>query len=190
MEIDAFVLIGGRSSRFGSDKAFAEIDGESLAERVARIIEQAFPGVSVKFIAADEAQFRGQTERLRRPVLFDSKPGYGTWSGVHTALSNSRAEWTLVIACDLPFISAEFLRRLASEAAGDVDAIAARQSDGRLQPLCSIYRTATVDPLIQHEIEREERPRPLTSVFAHVPIAIVDADAAVLRNVNSPGDLG
>ncbi len=44
MDVDAFILIGGRSSRFGTDKAFAEFSGQTLAERAAKAVELGLTG--------------------------------------------------------------------------------------------------------------------------------------------------
>jgi len=188
MDVDVFILIGGRSSRFGSDKAFFEFEGEALAARMARVARMAHPGARLRFLAASDEQFGAKTVELDASTVFDVKTGFGAWSGVHAALSHSGAEWTLILACDLPFVSEDLLKRLSEECSDSVDAVVARQFDSRLQPLCAIYRTKKALPIAELVLTREVLP-PLASIFERVPTAIIDADPEMLRNINSPTDL-
>jgi len=189
MDVDVFILIGGRSSRFGSDKAFFEFEGEALAARMARVARMAHPGAQVRFLAASGAQFGEKTTELGAPAVFDLRPGSGAWSGVHAALSCSQAEWTLILACDLAFVTAEFLRSLLENAMENVDAVVPRQPDGKLQPLCAVYRTHAVRPIVEKNIDSGGRLPPLASIFESLPTAIIDVDPEMLRNINSPADL-
>jgi molybdopterin-guanine dinucleotide biosynthesis protein A len=188
LNIDAFILIGGRSSRFGSDKAFVEFGGQILASRIAATVEEAFPGIRTTFVAASEDQFGIKTDGLKWRVIFDLRKGFGAWSGLEAALSNSTADWTLVLASELPFVTAEFLKQVYESTHGGIDAVVPRQVDGRLQPLCAVYRTAVVRPIVAEMMSSEVVPS-LSSIFQRVRTAVFDADAGVLRNVNTPEDL-
>ena len=185
--IETFILIGGRSRRFGSDKAFFEFEGEALAARLARVARMAHPGAPVRFLAASEGQFGEKTTELGAPTVFDVKPGLGAWSGVHAALFHSQSEWTLILACDLPFITADLLQRLY-ELRRDNDAVVTRQADGRLQPLCAIYRTNKALSFVEEVLRHQDLP-PLTSIFQGVDSAFVDVGGDLLRNVNTPADI-
>lgn len=150
IDLEAFVLIGGRSSRIGRDKAFIEFGGMTLAERAARTIETAFADIRVTFVAGAELQFPvDAVAGLARPVIADLRPGFGAWSGLHAALAYARSEWALVMACDYPLVSAELVKFLIDRASDDHVAVVPVQVDGRLQPLCAVYR---VRPLMT-EIE-------------------------------------
>jgi molybdenum cofactor guanylyltransferase len=61
--------------------------------------------------------------------------GAGVWGGLYTALIEAPTEQVLVIACDMPFLTAPFLFHLASLGA-KVDAVVRRDADG-LHPLCA-----------------------------------------------------
>ena len=193
MDSEAFILIGGSSTRFGSDKAFFVFEGETLAGRSAAVVREAHPGGVVRFIAASEVQFGGRIERLVEEIggelVFDRSPGRGAWSGLDTALSASKAEWTLVLACDLAFVTAHLLSRLMTACRGDVDAAVPRQEDGRLQPLCAVYRTQGVLPLLERQVVEGGRMPPLHSLFQQVRTTVIDAGPGELRNINTPADL-
>lgn len=198
MDIDAFILIGGQSSRFGSPKAFAELDGQTLAARAARTVETAISPRSLRFVVGSEIQFPSELVfGLGRPVVADLKPGFGAWSGLHTAVACSSSEWTIVLACDLPFVSAEFIGKLAALTVEDVDAIVPRQTDERPQPLCAFYRRSAVLPEIEARLAGSKQLPGITAMFSAFKARIVEPNeyselqgsGKFFVNVNCIGDL-
>lgn len=177
MDIDAFILIGGRSTRLGTDKAFVEFGGETLALRAARVIDEALDPKHVAFVTSDEYQFNAKLVfGLSGPVVADIKPGFGAWSGLDTALGYAQSEWILVLACDLPFISVELLRLLVAVAGDDNDAVVPRQPDGRLQPLCALYRVNTVRTIVDSVLTGRASVPPLNTIFSDLRTRIVGVD--------------
>jgi len=141
MNIDAFILVGGRSTRFGRDKATVSIEGDTLVERTAKTIRKAIPLARIALVAASDEQIVtlfGSEEDL--PFIFDLYPGRGPFGAVHAALAHTQTEWALVLACDLPLVSAGLLRRLASFISDEFDAVVPIQPDREVQPLCAFYR--------------------------------------------------
>jgi molybdopterin-guanine dinucleotide biosynthesis protein A len=188
MDLETFILIGGRSRRFGSDKAFFEFEGEPLAARIARVAQTANPG-TVRFVAASETQFGAQTGNLGKQVITDARSGLGPWSGLHAALLNSTSEWTLVLACDLPFVTEDLLKKLAALTNDDIDAVVPRQPDGRLQPLCAVYRTGKTRSFVEISLDAGTDLPPISSIFEKLRTRVVTVDGDELRNANTPADL-
>lgn len=128
-----FVLAGGRSSRMGRDKALLPFQGRSLVEHVA------FQAQGV----TDNITLVGKTCRyanLGYPVIEDIFPGRGPLSGLHAALTSTRSNWNLMLACDMPEITAEFLKQLMTRAeSGHASAVIPVAPDGVPQPLCAVY---------------------------------------------------
>ncbi len=191
MDLDAFILIGGRASRFGSDKALADLDSVPLAENAARIVRTAFPAAEISFVAANEMQFAAA--QFTQDLIFDRRPGIGSWSGVHAALTASKCEFCLILACDLPLINAELLCKLAHavETSGKHAAVPL-QPDGRLQPLCAVYRTRPVLESVEALLAAADRPQSLISFVQGIGAEVVEADDRGLDtflNVNTPDDL-
>ena len=127
-----FVLAGGRSTRMGRDKALLPFGGGTLVEHVAACVRG----------AAGNVTLIGPPEKysfLGFPVVADAIPGRGPLGGLCTALRLTRAEWNLLVACDMPRLTAEFLSGLldAAEAAG-ADCLAPSTSRG-IEPLCAVY---------------------------------------------------
>ena len=145
---EGFVLAGGKSSRMGEDKALLKIGDETFAERAARTLSPVCEG-RVRIVlnpnqsAADFSRF----EFVRD--LFNER---GAPGGIHAALANSESEWTIILACDMPLATEETISRLAEIALNvppEISAVVPRQPDGRLQPLCAVYRTSACLPRLE-----------------------------------------
>lgn len=120
------VLCGGRSSRFGSDKALALIDGVPMGRVVADALRQA---------GADPVVAVGGTAgpALGLPVIADRSPGEGPLGALATVLTWAATGLVLVVPCDLPLLRGEHLAPLvAGTESGRRAAIA--EVAGRPQP--------------------------------------------------------
>ena len=135
--VEGFILAGGASSRMGTDKARLLIGDESFVQRIGGRLSEVARKVSVvgKVDSSD----------LSFPFVPDVHERWGALGGVHAALAACEAEWALVVACDLPHVTADLFNRLLLLAT-DFDAIAPVQQDGRRQPLCAVYRVAACLP--------------------------------------------
>ena len=198
MDIDAFILIGGRSTRLGTDKAFADVRGEALASRAARIADGGLRPKRITFVTGDEGQFKPDLVfGLGRPVVADIKPGFGAWSGLHTALWYAQSEWIFVLACDLPFVSVELLQFLALLAINNSDAIVPQQPDERLQPLCALYRIEPTRKILDTIFTGSATMPPLNTIFDELKTRKVGFDEynflpnadRLFLNVNTAIDL-
>ncbi len=198
MNIEAYILIGGRSSRLGRDKASVKFDGVSLAERTANTIERAISPSRTTLVAANEFQLLSLAGiELSLPFVFDLYEGRGPWAGLHAALANARSEWILVLACDLPLISVELLSLLSEMVADDLDAVVPVQPDGKVQPLCALYRVKSFLEIVERPLLTERPTPPLRAVFEEVRTRLVEFDEYkdlpgsdhFFLNMNSPADL-
>lgn len=198
MDIDAFILIGGRSSRLGRAKAFVEVDRETLAVRAARVIKEALAPKHITFVTSSDDQFDPNLLfGLGQPIVSDLKPGFGAWSGLHAALAYARSEWTLVLACDLPFVTAEFVRTLAECMGEEFDAVIPRQTDGRIQPLCAYYRVGTTRQAVDQLLTVPRRVPAVATVTELVrgrivepnQFAALDGSEKFFHNVNTEDDV-
>jgi molybdopterin-guanine dinucleotide biosynthesis protein A len=127
------------------------------------------------------------------PDVPDVYMAWGALGGVHAALSACSAEWAAVVACDLPFVTGDLLMRLKA-LSEDFDAVVPVQQDGRLQPLCALYRTRPCRARARELIEQgERRPRALIEVVRARRVTweeLADLSDAQLffTNVNTPED--
>ncbi len=129
-----FVLVGGRSSRMGRDKALLPYADTVLARHVAEIVKQATGAVT---LIGPPQTYR----ELGYPVIPDLRPGLGPLAGIETALAHSRTEWNLVVACDMPRITPELLAGAIQRTADSrADCIVPLSAGGRQEPLCAMWR--------------------------------------------------
>ena len=149
--IAGFVLVGGASSRMGTDKASLLLEGRTFVERIADELLKVTD--SVTLIGKNSEKLA-----LDLPCAPDVHENWGALGGVHGALSASQSPWSLIVACDFPFVTAGLFAHLAGSR-DDFEAVAAIQKDGCPQPLVAIYRR---DPCLvradQLIISGERRP--------------------------------
>ena len=196
MSIDAFILIGGRSSRFGSDKAIAGFGGETLAARAARAVADAGVFSSITFVAASANQLGSVGSQLDYPIVSDLVPGRGPVGGLNTALAYAKTDNILLLACDMPIVSPEILALIVDKISGDHGAVIPEQPDGIPQPLSAIYErkiaTAVTENLLHRrasvsmrDVIREVQPRIVKfEEYAYLPGA-----NTFFSNVNTQGEL-
>jgi molybdopterin-guanine dinucleotide biosynthesis protein A len=132
---DAVVLAGGTARRLGGvDKAAVEVAGRSLLDHVLASVEAAASVVVV-----------GDPRPTRHPVEWvrERPAGGGPVAGLAAALSAVTAEVLVLLACDLPLIDADAVRRLVGSTAGADGAVLVDRA-GRRQPLAAAYRSAAI----------------------------------------------
>lgn len=197
-EIEGFVLAGGASSRMGRDKAQLDFGGITLVERAAQALRAvALKPINIVGKSSDDFS-NGLTDKLRflpdLVVEAEQHNRRGAIIGLQTVFNNSSTAWAAILACDLPFISAEFFERLTSFCTADVDAVVPIQSDSKWQPLAGLYRGQKCLPHIEKMLaeniwsvkELFDRVRTRQVAFAEIS-DLPDADLFFL-NVNTPTD--
>lgn len=184
--VAAFVLAGGASRRMGRDKALLELGGVLMIVRTLRLLE---PLVSA--VAAVAPTERYTSLGLR--VVEDRWPGAGPLGGIVTALSTSSADWNLILACDLPFLTAEWIDWLISRTVHcSAQAIVPKSKQG-LEPLAAIYHR-DCGPVFAAAFERGVRS--VREALRHVTIdhiarnqwPALDSSGVLLRNINTLDD--
>lgn len=184
-DASGFITAGGKSSRMGADKAWLLFDDQPLICRVIAAVEQVTSEIAII------ANVPGY-ERLGLPIFADENPGIGPLEAVRTALSNSRKDRVLLVACDLPFVTPglfQFLLKLSA----DHQIVVPMAANGMLEPLCAIY-SKSVLPAATQLIHSGERK--VSSLFDQAATRFVRFDEmSFLRhadyffdNINTPDD--
>ena len=186
-DLEGFILVGGASSRMGSDKSRLLLGGRTFVERAAEALSAVAVRVSV-------VSARGGDAGFGLPLVRDLVVGAGALGGLHAALAGCRAPWAAVVSCDLPFVTGGLLVRLASFRADGLDAVAPRQADGRAQPLCALYARDACLRVAERLLGAGElRPRVLltevrTRWAGPDELADLPGSARFFTNVNTPAD--
>jgi len=185
--VEAAILVGGQARRLGGrDKSRLRIGSATILDRQLAVVSPLAERVFVVASDSGRVYARGLT------VVLDRMPGTGTLGAVYTALSASTGELTLVVACDMPFLSGPFLAHMAAAVTGDVDVVIPRTVDG-YQPLCALYARRSLIP-IRRRIEAGQLK--VLDLLADVrvreigasEIARYDPDGTLFLNVNTPED--
>ena len=196
-EIDAFILIGGRSSRLGTDKAFVELGGRTLLGRAVETAKNAVGPKRITAVAANATQFAINAIIADVPFIFDLHENRGPLGGLHAALAYAKAPWIFLLACDYPFVAPELISLLAERITDDAISVVPEQDDGRLQPLCAFYRVDEARPIVEEMIERPRVPPPMQEIVQRMnPLVVrfeeyskLPASNRFFLNINTPHDL-
>jgi molybdopterin-guanine dinucleotide biosynthesis protein A len=165
------LLVGGASRRFGTPKALAELDGETLAARAWRLLGD----------ACDERLAVGKVADglgLPFPLLDDESEVRAPLAGLVAGLRAASNDVVVAIPVDCPRLTATALRELA-----DACRDAAVPPSG---PLPGAYRRSALPQL---ELALAEGRLTLRDALAGLDVALVELDTALLHNVNTPDDL-
>jgi molybdopterin-guanine dinucleotide biosynthesis protein A len=183
-EIEGFILVGGKSSRMGTDKARLRLGAQSFTQMIAAALSSV--SASVRLVG-------GQAASDEWEVVPDAHREWGALGGLHAALVACRSEWAAVVACDLPFVTGQLFVRLAG-LRREFDAVIPVQADNRPQPLCALYRRAACLRHVEELIAAgEHRPRLLLErarvrAVAYSELADLAAAQLFFMNVNTPED--
>lgn len=185
------MLAGGGSTRFGRDKALVEIGNEPLLARLCLVLRE----------ATDSSAIIGSHEKysgLGVECIPDRWPGEGPLGGIVTALLAARKkaapmEWQVIIGCDMPFLTTEWLIYLIEQAlASDAEVVAPESAHG-LEPLCACWRVSAADKL---QRVFAGGVRKVTEGMKHLSMEVLDEkhwkrfDSAnrLFWNMNTPND--
>ena len=188
-ETAGYVLVGGKSSRFGQDKALLEWQGRPLATHLARTVQSA--AGSVTLVGSVE-----KYQHLGYRVIPDPVDGFGPLAGLLAALDDSTSEWNLVVACDMPRLTPDFLGFLLSQARESAaEVLLPVDVDGMPQPLCAVYSLG-VGNAIRRAVDSGVHK--MTKAFESLRIMQLlpeqyqkfSPDGKLFTNLNLPQDFG
>jgi molybdopterin-guanine dinucleotide biosynthesis protein A len=193
-QVAAFILAGGISSRMGREKCLLEFAGEPLILRTARLLEplvsevtivgspERYAALGLRVIADQNLGGEKAKEHVRAPLV-----------GIATALQATKAPWNLILACDLPYLTAEWLDWLLVRTVDSDAQIVMPRTPGGLEPLAAVYRRECAGPIFA---ALERGVRKVTDAMAEFRMecllesewSVHDPEGRVLRNMNAPSD--
>ncbi|MEQ1765331.1 MAG: molybdenum cofactor guanylyltransferase [Pyrinomonadaceae bacterium] len=190
---EGFVLIGGASSRMGRDKAEMVLGGRKLFERSVESLSTVCQG-NVTLVGKVTSDLECDLPVISDISIDSLSHRKAPIIGLLTALTFAKTPWIVILACDLPFVTAELMKRIAGFCSSELDAIVPVQLDERPQPLCAFYRRERCIPVVEAMIKRKELK--MQDLLSHVrtqfvqfdEIADLDGSADFFLNVNDPRD--
>lgn len=187
--VRGYVLAGGGSTRFGRDKALVDMDGQPMLARMCELLASATSGVNV--VATP-----GKYANLGMRSVADRWPGEGPLGGIVTALRHAEADdpqcqWNLVVSCDIPFLTREWIAFLVQRASNSEAQVVLPRSQHGPEPLCACYKTNAAEAL---QGLFEAGVRKVTQALQQVKTEVLDeadwkrfdSDGRLFWNMNTP----
>jgi molybdopterin-guanine dinucleotide biosynthesis protein A len=177
MQRSGFVLAGGGSTRMGRDKALLPYRGVTLVDHMAQAVHAAAGSVA---LIGHPARYSS----LGYPVYPDKFAGCGPLGGIYTALGVSNTDWNLIVACDMPGVTAEVLQDLLAAAEHSTrNCVVAAGPTGQPEPLCAVYHRRCL-PALARAIE--EKRFKMKELVKELDSHTLPVHASALANVNTP----
>lgn len=167
--VRGYVLAGGASSRFGADKALAELQGKSMLVRTVELLSKVCESVAI--VAQKNKLDDSSTE-----TIMDRWPGEGPLGGILTALLDSKDKsgsesWSLILSCDMPFLTQEWLTFLAHRTECSAAEIVVPESSHGMEPLCACWKNSA-EPAISAAFESGTRR--VTDALRKLRVEVLD----------------
>ena len=193
-QVSAFILTGGASSRMGKEKTLLEFGGQPIVLRIARLVEPLVSDVTAVG-SPERYPILGLNVIKDREFGLPSESGrkLGPLAGIATALTATRMDWNLILACDLPYLTREWLDWLLARTKVSHQQIIMPRTAGGPEPLAAVYRRECATP-IMGALQRGVRK--VTDAMEPLGIEFVteenwrhiDPHGRVLRNMNTSED--
>jgi molybdopterin-guanine dinucleotide biosynthesis protein A len=192
--ISAFILCGGASTRMGKQKALLDFGGEPLICRTVRLLEPLVPAIT---IIGSPDPYRALGFRVIADGDFGTHSGkgraLGPLVGIASALTATDTTWNLILACDLPYLTTNWLDWLLARAMVSGQQIIMPRTSRGLEPLAAVYRRECVLPIVA---SLSRGVRKVTDAIEEFRVEFVseqewrslDPDSNTLRNMNTPAD--
>lgn len=185
-DVTGVILAGGRSTRYGKNKALVKVEGLPLIERALGVMEDIFHRVIVITNAPEEYAYLGV------PLFRDLIQGLGPLGGIYTGLRMIQDPAGFFVACDMPFLNPHLIRYLVG-LRDDFDVVIPRISE-KIEALHGLYATRcgdSIERLIQSGTYQVFR------FFSSVSVRFVtddevrrwDPDLRSFLNINTPDEL-
>ncbi len=129
-EITGIVLAGGKSSRMGREKGLVMFRGRPFIQYGIDLLSKYAGQILISSGNPDYLPFGLE-------LVPDSITGQGPAAGLAASLKQSKTDWNLVVACDLPFLEPELIDRLLENATDCLAVIPVHE--GIAEPLAGLY---------------------------------------------------
>jgi len=190
------ILAGGRSTRFGEgDKAVADLAGTPMIRRVADRLRNVVDELVVNCRPEQTPALRNAMAGYPLDVGYaeDETPDRGPVAGIRNGLAVAGGEYSLVVACDMPFVDPALVDHLFDRAASH-DAAVPRLDDGWFQTTQAVYRTVAMHRACDVALDRGDRR--IVAPLEDLDYVVVEGDeietvasTESFENVNSREDL-
>lgn len=185
-KIGVFILAGGKSSRMRRPKGLLPFAGRPLIVHIARLVE--FIGEPPIIVGQ-----QGSYDTLGFRIVPDDVRDLGPLGGICTALRVASHDWNLIVGCDLPFLTREWLEFLIGRALDSPADVVIPLNERGHEPLCAMYHRRS-QASIEGALARGVRK--VTNGLAELTLTTIapsewkafDPRGTLFKNINTPAD--
>lgn len=179
-EVDVLILAGGKSTRMGGfHKGNLKIGEDTFIKHLVDEMRKVTEHILISY----GTDIHEQPHDCR--IVTDIYKDCGPMGGIHAGLTAADAEYVFVVACDMPFMEAEFVESLREHVTENTDVVVPL-IDGKVQPLAAIYNRSIL-PVIEELLEK--RRLKLRSIYEQVNTIYIEMKGTkmenMLRNINT-----
>lgn len=186
-DVSALVLAGGKASRLGgADKTALVVEGQTIFERQCTAL---LPRVAEIIVSSPRAIPAYRT-------VADAVPDAGPLAGIAAGLAASTTPWLLVLAGDMPHVSAAWIDFMLARANTPFDAVGIRIG-GLPEPLFCVLRVEPCLPIVTRRLAA--RSFKASGLIEDASLRVnwideahartLDPELRGLHNINAPEDL-
>lgn len=187
--ISGVILAGGEATRLGGrDKAFLEIGGERIIDRLLALYRLYFEDI---VIVTNNPSAYADIDATIATDIIDRR---SSMTGIHAGLFYARNEMAFVSACDTPFLKQSMAELVLSSMKPQYDAVMPMHDKGFLEPLCAVYSRRLVKVFAKSLMANEFTIRDALAERRLITIQeqrlrVADPDLLSFFNVNTFDDL-
>lgn len=189
MKTIGVVLAGGKSTRFGEQKSLYELDGKKMYQHVYDVLSESgvCDDIVINTNETLEPYFDYET------VIDDADyPDYGPLGGLYAAAKAHPGDRLLVVSCDTPFITAEWLKKLYDSAVSNPNTFIVSAEDDKMHPTISVFQGADLIDELEGQLKSERLS--FKAFFDNQKVKMLDvADTEerpeIFRNINYKSDI-
>lgn len=181
MEVAAYILAGGKSSRMGSDKGLLSLNNSTFLEHIIFALKEASI-INITIVSSNS-----DYDFLNCKRIEDIYVDKGPVGGIFTALSHSKTEQNLILSVDIPLISTEIIQWLMNNIDAEKQITQAKVLD-KINPLIAVYNK-NVAPIFEEHLKKNQlKLRTVVDEIPHQTLEVPEKWCHFLQNINTKED--
>jgi molybdenum cofactor guanylyltransferase len=185
IKLTGIILAGGLSRRMGTDKGLVLFKGQALIQYP---IEIFFKMCSEILISSNSEEYA----KLGFKVVPDIYPDIGPMGGIYSCLKQSTNELSLVLSCDMPFVTVKIFNHLLDKRGNSQVCVPWHEKD-KFEPLCGVYHNGVLNEMNAFILRKNYKLPDLFKCISFMPVSINKIKPPLSRHyfysINNPVDL-
>lgn len=172
--VKGLVLVGGKSTRMGTDKSQLDYHGKPQKEHVKELLES----------NNIETFYSVESNTNKTEEIHDAFINLGPFGGICSAFQKDPNSAWLVLATDVPFVNSELIELLLQKRNSSKLATTIKGKNKEFpEPLITIYEPKAYTKLLQYLAQGYSCPR---KMLINSDVEIIEVDDNLIRNINTP----